>query len=213
MEHESHGALGIIFKRFIGFIVLIIFLIVANILVKYVNNSVYTNVIGFFNSVIALFIILLFIGTINEILWSLNFPFNLIAPVTGAILSIFIVDFFYRLWQLVQSYADIHVELPMAIIYPFVFVVVLVLGYLSLLARGTKTSEEWREHMKKEKSELKREMKSIRPDKERHRGKDKVTWEDVGEEFKFALFNLGVSINKALERRREKIGRKKDKKK
>lgn len=204
MENHERGTLGIIFRRLIGFVVLIIFLIVANILVKYVNNSVYTNVIGFFNSVIALFVILLFIGTINEILWSLDFPFNLIAPVTSAILSIFIVEFFYKLWGLIEFYAQTNAALPMAIIYPFVFIVVLVLGYLSLLARGKRTSEEWREHMKKEKSELKREVKSIKPGKERHRGKNKVTWEDVGEEFKFALFNLGVSINKALERHRER---------
>ncbi len=40
----------------------------------------------------------------------------------------------------------------------------------------------------------------------------KVDWRDIGEEFKYALYNLGNSINRALEKEEKKIGKKKKKK-
>lgn len=41
----------------------------------------------------------------------------------------------------------------------------------------------------------------------------KVEWNDIGEEFKYALYNLGNSINRSLEKEEKKIGKKKIKKK
>jgi hypothetical protein len=171
----------------------------ANLLVAGISNAVYASVVGFFNANVSLFFSLFFWGTAREILWSLYFPWNLFGPVTSAILSVSVVTFFYRIWIFIEGYINTNITIPVGLIYVLIFIIVLLSGYARLAVRGMISEkykdykwEEWR----KDRIEIHRKLKT-------RKNKKKVEWDDVGEEFKYVLYNLGDTINRALERHKK----------
>lgn len=197
----AKSAAKIILSRIIGFLIFLIILIIANSLVLTFNNRVYTNIIGFFNSNLILLLIIFFLGILNEIFWSFYFPFNIIAPVISSILSVHIVTFIYNLWRLSEIYTKINFNIPIRSIYVPVVFIVLIAGYITILARHGKPRREWAEKMKesisdrleRKKERLMRKIDKI--DKKMKRKHENVEWKDVGNEFKLVFYNLGRSIN------------------
>jgi hypothetical protein len=78
--------------------------------------------------------------------------------------------------------------LVIAPFYVIVFLIVLVAGYITILARHGKPRNVWEEEHGRWHEWGMRHM----------RRKTKVEWEDVGDEFRLALYNLGKNINEAL---------------
>ena len=196
---------GIILKRFTGFLMFLVVLLAANILVSFLRSPVYTNIIIFFNSIIVLFLILFLVGMLNDVLWNSGFPFALLAPISGAVLSIFIVAFFYRLWEFIDSYVNSGAAIPIGLIYALVFLFVLAGGYFSLLFKSAKRGDnfgdwnEWKRNWHEERTKLRREMReSMRKMKHEGKSEGEVEWKDIGNEFKLALYNAGRSLNRAF---------------
>jgi hypothetical protein len=186
-----------------GFILLVAILIIANILVKNVSNPIYGNTINFFNSTIGLLLIIFLVGMINDLFWNFKFPFNLVAPITGAFLSIFIVNFIYNIWQFSQSYIHSGFYIPVYPIYSVVFLIVLGFGYFNLVIkeRGGKDIRDYKEYHEKKNKEKEKIYQEIKKRRKEHK---KIEWRDVGNEFKLALYNLGDSINDAFDRKKDK---------
>src|SRR5271157_4740854 len=208
MERE-HSAAGLIVKRTVGFIIFLIILLIANILASGFNNFVYSNIMQFFNTSIPLFFILFVIGIINDLFWSFYFPWNMFAPITSSILSIFVVTFLYRVWLFANSYVHSTFVIPLGLISTIVFIIVFISGYLHLARRGIEHEEfwnkkEWEKWKDWKKGWYREEIKSH---KKKH--KKRVDWEDVGEEFKLALYNLGDSINRSFDKHKKEDKKKK----
>ena len=76
-----------------------------------------------------------------------------------------------------------------------------IFGYLTILIRGGKSEEEYKEKrakyrdMKEKIDGLNKRIENL-DDKIK---KNEIEWKDVGEEFKKGLLNLGQSINKLFE--------------
>jgi len=210
MRHEE-SPLSIIIKRTIGFVIFIILLLVANTLLSGINNAIYNNIIGFFDVNISLFLSLFFWGMASEILWNLYFPWNLFGPIASAILSVSVVTFFYKIWLFIGGYVNVNANISifMIPIYILVFIIVLVSGYARLAFRGMANEkyndDKWKE-WRKDRIEMHRKIKEIK------RNRNKVEWEDVGEEFKYALYNLGNSLNRAFEKYKKEDKRRKRRK-
>lgn len=195
----ARPVLRIIFSNILGFIMFLILLAIANLLVPHIPSSVYESIVDFFNSNILLFFGMMLVGMINEIFWSFFFPFNILAPITSATLSIFIVTFIYRAWYFIDSYVHTNIVLPSSVYVP-VALIVLFIGYITILARQGKPKEVYEQEAKKPVPK-KSEIIKRKPD-------EKVEWEDVSNEFKLALYNLGRSINKSFEEGKRKKGKK-----
>jgi hypothetical protein len=196
----ARPVLRVIFSNIIGFIMFLILLAIANLLVPHIPSSVYESIVDFFNSNILLFFGMMLVGMINEIFWSFFFPFNILAPITSAILSIFIVTFIYRVWTFIDSYVRTNIVLPNYVYVP-IALIVLFLSYIAILIRQGKPKEVYEEEAKKPVPK-KSEIIKRKPD-------EKVEWEDVSNEFKLALYNIGRSINKSFESSKEKKRKKK----
>ncbi len=184
----------IILFRILGFLFFLILLAVANIIIPYVENEVYTDVIIFLNINITLLMIITFIGMINELFWSFNLPFNLIAPVTSGILGIFLINFFYKVWNLLNGYFNLNVIILTDLFYILIFLLIIVAGYIIILSRQGKTREDWEERLERHKKHGK---------KDRHDDKD-IEWKDVEKEFKRVFYNMGRELNKLFEPKKKK---------
>jgi hypothetical protein len=207
------SSLSIVLHSITGFIVLIVLLIIANVLISSINNIVYTNIVQFFNSLLGLFVILFLIGMLNGIFWSFEFPLNLLAPISSGVLGIFIVNLVYKLLEFAQTfvYFDTLAKILSHNIYPIVFFVTIIIGYLIIINEEYRRTGRNSREERKPKEYVNRKdmdnMKSKIEDKkleEKKSYKSEFSWEEVGDEFKKASLNVGKALNKAFEGKKEK---------
>jgi hypothetical protein len=198
----ARSVLKIILSNIAGFLFFLILLAIANILLKYIPSAIYADVVNFFNTNIFLFLVMMLIGMINDIFWSFYFPFNILAPISSALLSLFIVVFFYTVWNFLNIYIKADVAVPKGMYTP-VALLVLVVGYILILVRRGRPREVYEKWAEK-KEEVKKKSESARK-----RPEQDIDWEDVGNEFKLFFYNLAKSMNKGFEKEKQKEKRKK----
>ncbi|PIN87066.1 hypothetical protein COV19_01460 [Candidatus Woesearchaeota archaeon CG10_big_fil_rev_8_21_14_0_10_44_13] len=199
----AKSALKIIALKIVGFIIFLILLGIANIVVPNISGNAGMEIISFMNSNLFFFFVIMVVDLINELFWSFYFPFNILAPITGSLLSILIITLIYKLVLLIP-YSDGILMMPFALLYILVPVIVLIAGYILILIRGGRPKhvcdEEkkicLRERWEMKKRKLEKKMRS-------KKGK-KVEWEDIGDEFKLVLYNLGKGINELFEGKKRK---------
>ena len=181
----------IILENTIGFVIFLIILAVLNWVEGTPDNSVFSQVVRFLNSSIILFLVLYLTGLLSELFWAFGLPANLAAPLFSAVHSIFIVAFFFRVFGLVSGITGWAIALPEALVQLIVFILVFLLGYVLLALRGGRPRDEWAE-----------ERKEIR--RERRARKEKVEWEDVGDEFRMALYQMAKAMEEAFRPKKQK---------
>jgi len=177
---------SIIIWKTVGFLFFLILLAVSNFLIpNFSNIPMYAGIVQFFNSNLIIFFTIFIVGMISEIMWVFNFPLNILAPVFSSVLSIYVVILLYRILQLIAFYTNTNITLPIGLIATLVSFVVWVVGYLTIIARHGKSKKDWEEKKGRSKKKMEKKTKNIE-------------WEDIGNEFKHALYNIGRSINEAL---------------
>ncbi|MBU0757977.1 MAG: hypothetical protein KKF44_07945 [Nanoarchaeota archaeon] len=179
----------IVFSKIIGLMIFLFMLLIVNSVD--LNNHVYRIVAEFFNYNAAFIIFMSISFMVVEILFAIPFPFNLVAPIFSAFASIILVTFLARIFEMVDSITMARIfyffSPLMFLIYPLVFVAVLIGGYISIFSRLV---------TKKVKKEIKTEKETKKGIKKK---KDK-SWEEVGDGFKKAFSDffrkLADSIDK-----------------
>jgi len=219
MMRRGKSLLNIILHSITSFIILIIFLIIANVLVSSINNSTYTNIIGFFNSLLGLFFMLFLIGMINSLFWNFEFPLNLLAPISGGILGIFIVSLIYKFLAFAQTfvYFDTLAKILSYNIYAIVFFATLIIGYLMIFIQENRRAENYPREERYPKEEIKKKeiKEKVIEEKNKKPYKSEFSWEEVGDEFKKVSLNVGKALNVAFDNKKKKdkkINKKKIKK-
>jgi len=207
----ARSVIRIIFSNIMGFIIFLIILGIANLLIPAIPGALYASTIGFFNANIMLFLIMMLIGLVNDIFWNFYFPFNILAPVTSAALSIFIITFFYRLWDFINMHVQSGFVVPRGLQLPIALFVLLI-GYILIAVRSGRPRAAFEEEMRErhaERWERKKQRLERRMERAKDRRSEKIDWEDVGNEFKLAFYNIGKSLNKAFEGKKEEKKKKK----
>ena len=196
---ERKSSLKIVLHSLINFIVLIVSLIILNVLLSSIHNNTYIKLVEFLNSLLGLFIILFLIGMVNSLFWNFEFPLNLLAPISGAVLGLFIVDLIYEILEFTQTFVYFDI-LENILAYPIsliVFFATFIIGYLIIFTEENNKAEKHpkEEHRKKEIKERKKSSKTG------------LTWEDIGQEFRKVFLNIGKALNSAFEGKHKKIKR------
>jgi hypothetical protein len=189
----SRPAHHIVLMKICGFLFFLILLAVANVIIPSVNKGVYTDIVMFFNTNITFLFLITLIGMVNELFWNFHFPFNVPAPITGGVLSIYVVMFFYRVWNFLDEYINSSIRFSMGPIYVCVFLITALLGYVTILSRQGKTRTDWEEEVKRRGRKMKNNLKE----------KD-VEWKDVENQFRLVFYNIGRSINKLFEKKEKR---------
>jgi hypothetical protein len=180
----------------IGILCFLIVIVLANILKYYIASPLYHDGVSFLNANFWLLILIGAILFIGDIFSVFPFPLNLPAPIIRAIASVFCIAFILQVFLWVDSVAYTSLYqmfwLLSFLIIPLVFLVVLATGYIEIMRQLW-----W--------------MPKAVPDEQVvHEGtatpkeggtSDAKTWEEIGVEFRLALYDL-------LHRFRQEIKRK-----
>jgi hypothetical protein len=177
----------LIISKLIGLILFILVVWLANFFIPFINSPMYSEIVNFVNINLTFMIVMSAIFSIGEIFFALPFPVNLPAPLFSSLGTIFLVTFIGRLFQLIGFMTDIEIieafRVLSFIIYPLAFIGVLIGGYISIfsaLVTGNGSHEK--------------KPKSINVKRTR-------TWNDVGEEFKNAIFDFFSMLRRAFNRK------------
>jgi hypothetical protein len=203
---KKHSIVNIIFSNLLGFIFFLIFLIILNLIAPKINNLILNSTLEFFNSNISILLLLTFVGLLSEIFWSFYLPFNLIAPFISAVFSYVIVLFFNKFWIFLNNLLKINIILPFNLFFTLIPLIVMVFGFILIIIRIGRPRhyfEQINYDKLKPRKNIHEEIKMLEKEV------NKIKWEEVGEEFKEALLNLGKRINNLFESNNKKTKKKK----
>ncbi|MDI6718500.1 MAG: hypothetical protein QMD46_02650 [Methanomicrobiales archaeon] len=186
MVQEKPSIAWIILSKTIGIILFLVVLAIITLLAGHVNAPLFSAIVGFLwlNAGLLVFIAVMFL--IAEVFSAFAFPLNLPAPFFSATASIFLVAFLFRIFRFVDELYNLDVfrvlEFVEPLVYPFLFLGVLIFGYIDIFSRlsGDRSDEGRRQ-----------------PERAPAEGK---TWEEIGREFRGAIYD-------AIHRVREEINR------
>ncbi len=172
----------IVIYSLMSFLIFLIVLGFLNFSLTLYDSHILIEVVTLLNRNIWLIFVFSVIFTIAEVFGSFRFPSNLPAPIFNAVGSLFLLDFIFKVFVLVGRISDIDtfdaISKTFPFLYPIVFLIVLLVGYISILS-----GPPWESSRKKESNKVDGEER---------------TWEDVGNEFKELLFDAFSSARDSL---------------
>ncbi len=190
-KYKHKSIIWILLSRLIGIIVFLIMVFVVNILAMSISNTLFNQTVNFLNSNIVLIIIISIIFLIGELFDALIFPFNLPAPLFNAVGSVFLVSFIFRVFMLVDLIIEENVFHVISgfsfFVYPLVFLVVLVSGYIAIFSR---LAEAEKPKEKKTKGKLKHTKSK--------------TWQEVGDEFRQTIYDFLALVRNSINKKKRK---------
>lgn len=190
MTESSYRSIPIIvLQRLFGLILFLVLLYVANHLAFFTENPLNYQIIQFLNNNIWLIIVMSIVFLFGEVFNALIFPFNLPAPLFNASASVLLVAFLFRIFSLIDIILDEQILLIFNriafIVYPLVFMMVLIGGYIAILVKLSKTDES----------------ESLQGKKYKEKTREKLTWENVGDEFKQTIFDLLTLMRQSINKK------------
>jgi hypothetical protein len=137
VEKRKQSPIEILFSRVIGIVVFLILLGILNLVAgTYIESTIFLQIVEFLNDSIGLLILITAFFLLGDLFGALPLPLSLPGPVFGAIGALFMVTFIIRLFLLVGEITGVRFfalfETFAFLIYPLVFIVALVAGYISL---------------------------------------------------------------------------------
>ncbi|WP_301663158.1 hypothetical protein [Methanoculleus frigidifontis] len=153
---------GILISRIGGFVIFLILLGILNLIAGSYRGEIFLEVVGFLNANLGLLVLITAVFLVADLFGALQFPLNLPAPLVNAAAAVFLVEFLIRLFGLVAEISGVRVFLLFEefsfLIYPAVFLIVLIGGYAVLFtSAGEKSGRD---------------------------GGDTRSWDEIGEDFR-----------------------------
>lgn len=189
----------IILMRILGLGLFLFLLYIANHLSFFTDNPLNYQVILFLNNNVWLIILMSIVFLFGEMFNALIFPFNLPAPLFNASGSVLLVAFLFRIFAMVDILLDENIfqifNSISFLVYTLVFMIVLFGGYIAILTRLSRKD--------KNRQEQTGYMQATFEDKLGKTGKQ-LTWEDVGEEFKQAIYDLLSLVRQAIDKKKDR---------
>jgi hypothetical protein len=182
----------IIALRIFGLLLFLFLLYIANNLSFFTDNPLNYQVILFLNSHVWLLVLITFAFLIGEIFNALIFPLNLPAPFFNAVGAVLLVGFLIRIFALFDILVDNNIfhflDTLSFIIYPFVFIIVLIGGYILIFQNLVRTDQSPKKGTEP------------RQDTAASKTREAITWEDVGDEFKQAVYDLLTLLRSSIKK-------------
>lgn len=140
MRWFGERSLGWVFvTRMIGIICFLIVIVLANILVNFIDLGIYPDAVKFLNADFWLLLLIGIILFVADIFSAFPFPLDLPAPVIRAIGSVFVIAFVLRVFEWVDRLTgnDLYhfFWLLSFVVVPIVFLLVLITGYYEIIRR------------------------------------------------------------------------------
>ena len=150
-----------ILTRFIGFLIFLVLLGLANVLTFYIKNEIFLSVVNFLNANIWLIIIFSVILLIGEIFGLLMFPLNIPGPLFNAVGGVLLIQFVFKLFSFIITLSNVTINIPLNYIENFVmiivFIIVLVIGYVHIIIDATRPKKKIHSERHEHRSKRERE--------------------------------------------------------
>ncbi|MBT3984927.1 hypothetical protein HOD38_03305 [archaeon] len=140
-----------LFSKLIGIILFILFVIIANYLITYINEPLFTIIVETLNDSLLILVLLSFLYLGKEIFEILEFPYNIPYPIFSAAASVLLMYFLFSLLESINMNPEITevILLVKYLAYLLVIVIVLAVGYTDILSRRRPLPKLKREEPKK----------------------------------------------------------------
>jgi hypothetical protein len=172
---KKRSAYTILVSGLIGLIFCLIILIVMRLIANYIHSPLFTAFVDFLYANLALIIVFSVLFMIGEVFETFSFPYNLPFPAFNAFASVLLVLFLIRMLEFFNAYFTLSISSAITILqwilYPLVFIIVIVTGYLSIFRKPPEETED------------------SGPPESAPTGKA-ASWEDVGREFRQMLYDF-----------------------
>ncbi len=136
MTQEGKSVVRVLVSGLIGIILFLVFLAVLRYFTGVYPNDFFIGVVDFLfaNAGLVIFFSILFL--IGDIFLAFGFPVNLPGPIFSAFGSVFLVLFVFRFIGFMDAFYALGIypglRIAEIILYPLVFVLVIIAGYLSI---------------------------------------------------------------------------------
>jgi hypothetical protein len=186
---------SVVFGKVMGFLFFLFLLYIANVLAVYIESPAYLGILNFINNNLVLLIVMSVVFLVGSIFDVLIFPFNLSAPIFNSIGAVLVVIFIHRMFLLLDTVTGQNISIVFTVlsflIYPLVFLFVLVGGYISIFARlfsysSYQSARHPSEQPKKKSQEKVIDVKRVR------------SWDDVGNEFRQTIYDFLAMLRRAF---------------
>ncbi len=178
-----------LFIRYSGILTFFALIAVMNLLTLVIADPGYHSVVDFLNETIWLLLTLSFLFFIGAVFRMLPFPLNLPSPVLTASASLFLVAFLFRITFLAGDLFGVdfaHSLTSVAVMLGIVvFFVVLTVGYIHILRPVIVASRTGVPACREKRHPTREE-------------KERITWEDVEREFRYAAYDILQKIREEL---------------
>ena len=148
---QGRAALRIVLNTIIGYAIFLVLIGLVNYLAPYFNSQLFTLIVQFLDNnfwLITLFTFLLMIGGIFSVLY---FPLNLPYPIVDAIASVFILRFIFNVIIFIGSLFGVIfgniLEISFYIAAIIVFLITILVGYISIADIGDRRRKRYRDDM------------------------------------------------------------------
>ena len=178
----------------IGIIFFLIMLIILNYIAVHISSPLFSGFVDLLYANAALIIIFSVLFMFGNIFATFVFPFNLPFPILNAVASVLLVSFILSIMGFINSFYALGIgtslELVKLILYPLTFVVVLIAGlYLDILRKPEeRNSDEC-------------SLSPAHIDENEEQKRRSPSWEEIGNEFRQAIFDFFHRIRDELNRK------------
>jgi len=139
-KRKRKSILKVAVSRIVGLIVFLIVLFLLNMLTFAVSFHLLDQVVIFLNTNLVLILFMSVVVGLGEIFGVMKFPYNLPAPLVNACGAVLIVAFIFQLMFFVFMLGHIPLvglfRFLQYLIYPLVFIIVLIVGYVKIFLKN-----------------------------------------------------------------------------
>ena len=176
---KKRSILSITLSKIIGLLLFFIFIWALNH--EKFEDIINQEMVNFLNMHIWFIIALSLIFYFGELFYTFKFPLNIVYPIFNIVGSILLLDFLFKLINLVETIIEIEVFAVIYTFKPLIYIIipliVLIVGYLKVY-----------ESLNPKKSEKTTSKNNS------NNNNNRIEWADVTNQYKLALFNLGSTL-------------------
>ena len=186
---RESSAIKALISGLIGILFFLIFLVILGYIADHVSWPLLSGFVDLLYANAALIIIFSVLFMIGEIFAAIRFPFNLPFPLFNAVASVLLVSFILAIMAFIDIIYTLGIgptlQFVKLILYPLTFIVVLITGYLSIYSKPEEKPPE--------------DTSTVpAPSNKEEERKTSPSWEEIGGEFRQAVYDLVHRIRDEL---------------
>jgi magnesium-transporting ATPase (P-type) len=185
---EKRSLSGVVVSGLTGILVFLVLLVIFGYLASYYHNEVFIGLVALLVNNLGLVLTASVLFIVADIFYTFRFPFSIPGPLFSGLGSLFVISLLFIIMDFFDQAYSLGISVMFLkfryLIYPLVFFIVIIAGYARILSPDTPRCSE--------------PEKEDRPDIP---SPPIRSWDEVGNEFRQALYDFFHRIREELNRK------------